>query len=151
MTLLEDLKEKISFAKALGWAGLVPFMLATIFVLVAPHELISIGYYAGTFYGAIILSFLGAVHWGLAMADNRKAIWFAWSVLPSLLSFGILMIFEIPLCLFGLVPVFVLTWFVDLQAAKSGYLPVWYMNLRHMLTIGAIIALCTIALIWLIS
>ena len=37
-------------------------------------------------YGASILSFLGAVHWGLAMAGGVRhgALRFAWSVVPSL-------------------------------------------------------------------
>ena len=51
----------------LGWAGLVPFGLATLGTHSGLEALVRYGFLGGTAYGAVILSFLGAVHWGLAM------------------------------------------------------------------------------------
>jgi len=58
-------------AKALGYAGLIPFVVFSIgcwiplpYVTNAPYILIT--------YGAVILSFMGAVHWGVAMAHKDQ-------------------------------------------------------------------------------
>jgi len=68
-------------AEALGYAGLLPFLLALLGVGLAPDigqrdfaQRLAIG------YGAAILSFLGAVHWGLALAGRWR-----WS---PLVAFG---------------------------------------------------------------
>lgn len=37
-------------------------------------------------YGACIASFLGALHWGRAVARDGLAAGYVWSVLPSLLA-----------------------------------------------------------------
>ena len=45
-------------------------------------------------YGATIASFLGAIHWGLAMLDarpRRGMLPYAWGVLPSLVAWAALL------------------------------------------------------------
>ena len=56
----------------LGWGGLIPFGLAALGTHSGVDTLVLYGFIGGTTYGAIILSFLGAVHWGLAMQDDRS-------------------------------------------------------------------------------
>ena len=91
-------------ALALGAAGAVPFVGLTPGGAKVLGELVPPGAPGGSVvawatsrerrvplqvsYGASILSFLGAMHWGLAMAGGVRhgALRFAWSVVPSLVA-----------------------------------------------------------------
>lgn len=83
-----------SFARRLGFAGLAPFVgLALSVWLVEPpqrHSLI----WALTAYGATIVSFVGALHWGLAMREPARQNWgsLGWGVVPSLLAWVALLL-----------------------------------------------------------
>ena len=125
----------------LGWAGLVPFGLSVLGTHSGIDTLILYSFLGGTAYGAVILSFLGAVHWGLAMQDDRSPRWYVWSITPALFGFASLLLFDVEMRIVALVPLFALTWLVDRQAAKLGLIPIWYMRLRSMLTAGALISL----------
>lgn len=77
-------------AQALGYAGLVPFLYLA-FALVNPTQLPApLGPWLIIFmvaYGAVILSFVGALHWSLCLQqDALGAGWLAWSVVPSLIG-----------------------------------------------------------------
>ena len=130
----------------LGWGGLIPFGLAALGTHSGVDALVLYGFIGGTTYGAIILSFLGAVHWGLAMQDDRSPYWYVWSITPALMGFASLLIFDANLRLLALMPLFVLTWSVDRQAASHGLIPDWYMRLRTILTIGAVTSLAAMLL-----
>jgi len=56
--------------------------------------------FALTAYGATIASFLGAIHWGLAMRDPNRApvLHYVWDVVPSLLAWLALLL-AVLLCL----------------------------------------------------
>ena len=125
----------------LGWAGLIPFAVAALCTHSGVDGLVLYGFLGGTGYAAIILAFLGAVHWGLAMQDKRHNYWYIWAVTPSLLATVTLMLFDVQWRLVALIPLFGLVWSVDMQAAQRGLFPRWYMALRTQLTIGAIISL----------
>ena len=125
----------------LGWAGLIPFGVAALCTHSGVDGLVLYGFLGGTGYAAIILAFLGAVHWGLAMQSNRHNYWYIWAVTPSLLATITLMLFDAQWRLVALIPLFGLVWSVDMQAAQRGLFPGWYMALRTQLTIGAIISL----------
>ena len=132
--------------KFLGWAGLVPFGLAALGTHSGIDALVSYGFLGGTAYGAVILSFLGAVHWGLAMQGDRSSYWYIWSITPALCGFASLLLLDIEMRVLALIPLFALTWSVDRQAAKHGLIPNWYMRLRSMLTAGAVISLAAMLL-----
>ena len=136
-----DLNTKLPYF--LGWAGLIPFGLAAIGTQSGIDILILNGLLVGTTYGAVILSFLGAVHWGLAMQDDRSPYWYVWSVTPALLGFVSLLIFDIEMRIIALIPLFGLAWSVDRWAANYSLIPNWYMRLRNTLTTGALISLVT--------
>ena len=131
---------------SLGWAGLVPFGLAALGTHSGIDALISYGFLGGTAYGAVILSFLGAVHWGLAMQDDRSPYWYVWSITPALFGFASLLLLDVEMRVATLIPLFVLAWFVDRKAANHGLIPNWYMRLRFKLTAGAMISLTAILL-----
>ena len=85
--------EKI--AKTLGYAGLIPFITFGIGSWVETPYLSNTIYVLIT-YAAIILSFMGAIHWGMAMSktDNKKNKYFIISVIPALSAWFSLLIPE---------------------------------------------------------
>ena len=78
---------KASVGRLLGYLGLIPFVaLAVLSFLLGPVHQAAIAF-ALLAYGATIASFLGAIHWGLAMPDPDGAkSQLAWGVVPSLLA-----------------------------------------------------------------
>lgn len=83
-----------AWAQRLGYAGLLPFVLLAMATWFAEpgHRAFSGLALAG--YGAVIASFLGAIHWGLVMRDAAKQslLHLGWGVMPSLLAWVALML-----------------------------------------------------------
>lgn len=75
-------------AKVLGYMGLIPFigLGAATWLLVGSAR--AQAQFTLLAYGATILSFLGAIHWGLAMRDrlDPSPRWLIWGVAPSLVG-----------------------------------------------------------------
>lgn len=83
--------------RRLGHAGLIPFVLLTLLLwLVIPeqHPFVALALQA---YGAVIVSFLGGIHWGAGFRQalsthHAPRVHFLWGVTPSLLAWvGIMM------------------------------------------------------------
>ena len=130
----------------LGYGGLLPFVgLALASALDQDHGAWWLQALLG--YGAVILSFVGALHWGIAMvaADMvSRSGCYAWSVVPSLLGWTGLLVAQVGFP--GLAAVVLVTGFfahfvMDLRLAKAAnLLPGWYLPLRLRLT--AVATLC---------
>jgi hypothetical protein len=143
-------------ATLLGNLGLVPFFALAVLAWFWPAELAVRVDFALVAYAACILSFLGAVHWGLALAHpelDKRASWnaFGWGVLPSLLGWLALLMLLLGLPA-ALVYAFLLGDFVLMRVLDAALLPTyargpgrWYPALRTRLTVGVCICL-TIAL-----
>ena len=141
---MEPTKENTStptIAGFLGWAGLAPFGLAALGTHSGIDPLVRYGFLIGTSYGAVIVSFLGAVHWGLALQGDRSPNWYIWSITPTLFGLAILLTNDDKLRIFLLILLFGIAWSVDRKAANHGLIPNWYMRLRSVLTGGAVISL----------
>lgn len=86
-------------------------------------------------YGACILSFLGGIHWGLAISPlhgtnpSNLAARLMFSVTPSLVAWVALLIAG-PAGLLLLAFAVVATLFADLRATRLGEAPLWYPRLR---------------------
>jgi hypothetical protein len=129
-------------ARLLSYAGLVPFLvLSAALWFAAPSYTASISD-ALLRYAGIILAFIGAVHWGLAMASGTEAEDRQWvlSISPALIAwiagffppeihYSILYITFGGLCI------------IDSQSNKLGNLPDWYPRLRVPLTVIVVISL----------
>jgi hypothetical protein len=134
-------------AKWLGAAGLLPFLAGDLASLPMAGELRPLGLSLLLAYGAIILSFMGGVHWGTAMMRG-DADWgpLGRSVAPALLA--------LPAALIGgatglvlLALGFVGLWAYDEQETVAGRAPRWYPSLRRPLTavVTASLAVGTLA------
>ena len=131
-------------ANRLGYAGLIPFVvLAPASLLDAHHGITwSDALFA---YGAVILSFVCALHWGFAMAlpgldDARRRRTMLWSVVPSLIAWPALLLVPMEAAAL-LVTGFVLHYLQDRRLARHAELPAWYLPLRLRLTAVACISL----------
>lgn len=136
----------VAVARMLGYGGLVPFAAGAAGAWWPP---------AGTWavtgllaYAAVILTFVGAVHWGLVVARNPTHMALeplAGSVLPALYAWLAV----------WLLPAVVALWIMAAGFAgvrlyemlrRDAQMPVWYRQLRNHLTLGAIAALVAGAL-----
>ena len=79
-------------ALRLGYAGLVPFVAGALLIwLVLPeaHPYVTLALSA---YAAVIISFLGGIHWGHAMRQaTPAAASLLWGVIPSLIAWAAVM------------------------------------------------------------
>ena len=131
-------------ANRLGYAGLIPFVvLAPASLLDAHHGITwSDALFA---YGAVILSFVCALHWGFAMAlpgldERRRVRTLLWSVVPSLMAWPALLLVPMEAAVL-LVTGFVLHYIQDRRLARHAELPDWYLPLRLQLTVVACLSL----------
>jgi hypothetical protein len=129
-------------ARVLGLAGLLPFWGCAILAAFGQGEWAAAGWRAQLAYGAVILSFLGAVHWGVALRVEPSPSWvrLGWSVTPALIGWAALLL--PPVQGLGLLAVgLAVALGVDLQTLEEPAAPRWYGALRRMLTTGALASL----------
>lgn len=76
------------WARRLGYGGLVPFVGLALGAWWLPPAQQTMAASALLAYSATILSFLGAIHWGLTMRDasNPSSRMLLWGITPSLLA-----------------------------------------------------------------
>lgn len=127
--------------KLLGYLGLIPFIVPTLFLFYDTHHFAMWNHFLLT-YGAVILSFVGALHWSFAMSLHDLPVYkqrwsFVWSVMPSLAAWIALSVPKV----YGLTLMavfFVFSLIRDEQLSKQVELAAWYMPLRRNLTAIAI-------------
>jgi hypothetical protein len=128
----------------LGYGGLVPFIALSSLEWLNPvhaefwHE-------ALLAYAAVILSFVGALHWGFAMfagnwAPRARMAGYVWSVVPSLVAWVALLL---PSPLGGglLVVFFIAHYARDVRVAPVIQVPDWYLPLRWRLSLMAVLSI----------
>lgn len=83
--------------RRLGYAGLIPFVFLALCLWVVGEDLHPYVALSMQGYGAVIVSFLGGIHWGVGfhLALTRRQAptqYFTWGVAPSLLAWvGVMM------------------------------------------------------------
>ena len=135
-------------AAALGYAGLVPFVAGALGVALLDDGLRAFAARALVAYGAVILSFVGAVHWGLLLgrgADARVPARLLAGVLPSVAGWAALLL-QPRHGLALLVASFGVFWLYEHRAVGERLLPAAYLGLRRSLTL-AVCALLTLGLV----
>jgi hypothetical protein len=128
----------------LGYGGLIPFIgLAVMSFMDPAHGILYRG--ALLLYGSIILSFVGAIHWGVAMmaadlSDQDRRTCYVWSVVPALMGWATYVFSPVTAALV-LVMGFLLQYWRDATFARKIEWPAWYLPLRIRLTFVAILSL----------
>ncbi|KJR84236.1 uncharacterized protein SPSK_09109 [Sporothrix schenckii 1099-18] len=89
-------------------------------------------------FGAVIISFLGAVHWGMEFNEktpshDRTRFRYAMGVLAPAIAWPTLLL-PVHFALTGQFFAFTLLYFADSRATKMGWVPPWYSTYRFVLT-----------------
>jgi hypothetical protein len=130
----------------LGYGGLVPFLALAVLACIDRER--TVLWHAGLrAYGAVILSFVGALHWGFAMSHSeltrqQRNAAFGWSVVPALVAFVALVVNPAPGDVL-LVGGFLANYWRDVRLGATAPLPAWYQPLRLRLSIVAILCIGT--------
>jgi len=98
--------------RALGWSGLLPFVGGALAVSVGPTAWNDTALRALIAYGAVIVSFLGGIHWGSptgAAHDGARG----WGVVPPLLAWPLVLVPSARFALIGIAAALALCWAVD--------------------------------------
>lgn len=134
----------------LGYGGLLPFMGLALLI---PFSLDYRPLFALALvnYGAVILGFVGALHWGFAMTVQDMTAEqgrdrFIWSVIPALIAW-IATLLPMPLGCLLLVIGFVVHYRQDTQLSGVMSLPAWYLPMRLRLTLVASVCLLLAAIV----
>jgi glutaredoxin-related protein len=127
-------------ARWMGYAGLVPFALPVAGILAGANDAWFLDWLTG--YGAVILSFVGALQWGLALDERRerRGERILVSVVPALVGWLALLMPDgagIALLIAGFIGIYSYERFT---LWPGGY-PVWFRRLRTQLTAGACLLL----------
>lgn len=135
------------WAERLGLAGLLPFFGLAALAWFGPAASQAPALLALLAYGATILSFLGGIVWGFAIADTRNeadlgrnAPLFILGVLPQLLGWGALLAggrvghLAVAAGLVGML-------WIDRRLVAEGRAPGWYGALRLRLSLLAALAM----------
>lgn len=141
-----------AYVAGLGYGGLLPFVATALGCLLDPNHR-ALWQQALLGYGAIILSFVGALHWAFAMASNDETSarpLYLWSVMPALAGWVALLL---PLLLprgevLGAVLLIVALgahYRQDWRLARLHPLPAWYLPLRLRLSSVGCLCLAAVA------
>ncbi len=137
-------------AAVLGAAGLVPFVACALQVatgLPLPPRFTGPALYALTIYGAVVLSFLGGIQWGLAVgsADRSDAVRrYSLAVVPSFIAWAGVWIGG-RTGLITLAAGIALWCLYELWSTGLGEAPPWYGRLRLALSVVVVGALAVAA------
>ena len=125
-------------AMILGIGGLVPFVGLAVMIALGPGTWYGYSLTALSYYGAVILAFVGALHWGYAL--KRSALggeaWlqYGFSVAPALVAWLSLLLpvwTGLRLQAFALLICYVF----DRTTAHNDPVPQWFLRLRAVLTV----------------
>ena len=125
-------------AVILGIAGLVPFLGLAVLIGLGSESWYGYWLTALSYYGAVILAFVGALHWGYAL---KRFAWgatawlqYGFSVAPALLAWVSLLLpvwTALRLQAAGLL----MCYAFDRVAARVDPVPQWFLRLRALLTV----------------
>ena len=131
----------------LGRAGLLPFVLGAVATAAVSGEWRNLVAAALIAYGALIVSFHGGLHWGLALRHtDPQASLLAWGVVPSMLAWpALLMPPAAGLSWLGVV--LIVCYAVDHRVFAQQGVSAW-LGLRRQLTAVASLSCLAAAAVW---
>lgn len=129
---------------ALAYSGVIPFVALAAAGLLDPQRS-AIWQRLALNYGTVILSFVGALHWGCAMiapamSARKRRVCFIWSVIPALMGWLALSLdYGVGSGLLTLG--FAAHYLQDWRLLRRAGVPGWYLPLRRELTVVAVLSL----------
>jgi hypothetical protein len=131
-------------ANRLGFSGLIPFVLLSLACWIVHPDWLGYFIKGQLFYGIAILSFLGGLHWGVAlMSHNRPPgeirMALIWGVIPSVFAWCSMI--HIGIGFLVQIVGFVVAYQVDKRLYLRYGLPAWFLVLRFRLTFVVVMAL----------
>jgi hypothetical protein len=141
MSRLPSISPIPSCAAWLGGLGALPFGLCALLAMRSDGALNAVGLKALLGYGAVILSFLGGIHWGLAISPGSpgktpSCARLSVSVLPALIAWPALLL-PLAIGFVLLAGAFIAMFFFDVHTSRTGLAPSWYPRLRLPLSCAA--------------
>lgn len=133
----------------LGLGGLIPFAVCAAGAFIGPEGWRGLALTALIAYGAVILAFLGAVHWGLALAATAEAetrharTRLSLGVVPALIAWGALLL-PAWAGLTVLIAGFLAVWAAEESGGREGLVPSRYLWLRRLLTLAVVVILSAV-------
>lgn len=143
-------------AIVLGLAGLLPFVACGLGVMLLGGDGVRMSLLGLLAYSAVILAFLGGVHWGFALeggegqSERARQARFGLGVVPSLVGWAGLLVAFIGLPTVGLavqLAGFIAVVIFEARANRQGLMPPGYMGLRWALSVGVILCLTCVVLV----
>lgn len=148
-------------ANALTLSGAIPFVGLTLLTIGEPHvePRVDVATVLLLLYAAIILSFLGGIRFGMAVQSPAPgaAANLAWSVVPSLAGWGVLIVAYLAAVYRNmgfvgwafaiLAALFVLQYAWDAASARTGEAPRWFGPMRQRITLIVVPTLTVAAVI----
>ena len=140
-----------------GFAGLIPFVACALGALTftnsdwAQKSLLAL-----SAYSAVILAFLGGVHWGFGLEQGStqsvaaQRARFGLGVVPSLIGWAGLLVTFVGLPKTGILVLaagFVGTTIAEARGARAGLVPPGYMMLRWVLSVVVVVCLVSVSLV----
>lgn len=97
-------------------------------------------------YSAVILSFLGGIHWGVAVTsyqDNKRIanLLIAESVISSIIGWAVVLHAPLHIQLLALTVLFTFIWAIDSVLVSRKILPVWFFEIRCIITPIVVVSL----------
>jgi hypothetical protein len=133
--------QKAVTPRTLGYLGLIPFVVLSLLTAVGPEGWKSWALPGLVAYGAVILSFLGGITWGIAIrADASAERLFALSLVPFFLAW-VAVLLPAWAGIWLLVLAFLLALFNDYAVSQLNLSPAWFRTLRTVLTVVVVICL----------
>jgi hypothetical protein len=134
----------------LGAAGLAPFLALALGALSRPEPEATHILTWLIAYGAVILSFLGAVHWGFVLGAEQPAragMRLSLGVVPALLGWAAIWLGDsgVPVAGIGLlIASYLAVAVTERSFFIRGWLPRFYLWLRYLLTLVVVLILATV-------
>jgi hypothetical protein len=145
-------------AVALAIAGVIPFALLGIGSVGASPDSSLAAVRSLVGYGAVILAFLGGVHWGFALEtegdDRATRTRLTLGVLPSLIGWSALFCSIVSRPVLGLailIAGFIAVVVVESRAQKRDLVPSGYMALRWVISVVVVALLTTVMVLRLVG
>eukprot|EP01026_Neomeris_dumetosa_P013054 TRINITY_DN1453_c0_g1_i1.p1 TRINITY_DN1453_c0_g1~~TRINITY_DN1453_c0_g1_i1.p1 ORF type:complete len:332 (-),score=49.94 TRINITY_DN1453_c0_g1_i1:259-1254(-) len=141
--------------RRLTYAGVIPLVVLCPPIVrncIDPFIQLSFLQYAGELqmiYAAGVLSFLGAVHWGVAFVDGKdfatasnvqNTTRYLWGVVPMLLSWPVATLLQPGNAGIIMAALFMLVFDIDVRMTQKSMLPPWYLKIRSTASLIAIAA-----------